>query len=1402
MHFHHKDQEQEDWVIQPAAPSMIQDHRESSRRPQTLDAGRGQIPQYDPSTFSPYEASLRNARSGVIPVKKDVLCGPLLDYRYMEGDRWMGSVLIVPEETASDYTPQIDPFIHVPGTLLYSDMSKSFWRFDIELRMGDTDCYWEYTVANVYFLHRERGLTHSIGGGNQIYNAGIYTSGPLKEWTEMPDHKDKLKHQCNEKLRFECDTWYSENYTRWYNTEPFASALCQIPSLNIWDDHDIIDGYGSYAKATMECSGWLPHTLRRPYLITLSTVLLLIAIAVEILRQYSTRHNGIVQYKQREDLSSSKWRAWADTPTIVGLVAVVLWEVFAHDLLRLEPYFQLADPKGAPASALFTNYSFDPGILAVIRAARNRHWIVLCVSLMSLAIHLLVASLLSGLFVLTSFDVMETTTLDSWPHLVGLETQDNWFALEAAHETCSQSSRGNDPALDNTVAYAVAPVSLQPDYNADFFTLSMNLSVYWSDTTTTCVNATVIGAVPDTVNLSTAGDSMNDHGLVWNFSNVTLPGMSTATPCEISIALNTSAPLGDGRFQARYWEPVQSDLAAVSRPAFNVTGCPSTGLLGMIIDMDSTVRTPLSSNVTFFACQSLYKQAIADVSYTGTSYPTTVQPILSSITDLSETDFSVQGFQSLMFSEHTRTSDSWNESISVVGDTEALNPTQYLEAIGRTWNSGFKNASDRLFDQQAEAVRIDAILSTYSVAIAVVPRVAALVEAIMFSSFALVLALSFIYPRRLNLLDRDPSSIAAQCNWIARLIDPDTLCVLSQPTYHVARTRQLRKWAKGLWCRWTVGSDSRRLELSLMDGSPAKMGPPPAASKRGDPMPHFLTLPWFVTECVLLMGAVTATGLTYSWIRVRVLDTMNSTEFMFAAAFLVYGPTMLASVVRSLINSLHRHLSVAESWIRLRQGMMPSRALSAPAYGPLKTLFVLRRSGPRPSLSTFGLSLVCVLNLILVVVTGGLFEPQINSYLASSSLTTSYIESSFVGQALPPDFHSFDRSVYLLSMNHSRLPWTTKDLSFQPFVMDMDESAVGVVFNAAIRGIGTSLSCEEVPLNYETIDDDTRTVNWTYPLLSDTQTTQCNVQLPLVANDTTRPAIQYTWPNNSDCQRGGFFVSATSLPNDNHTTTALHCTSQLHTQFFEVQVDPSGHILQHSAVPHTVPLTTGFFYANLTAALGLFNQNLGSFVHNISTQPLPYYLSSFPNHQTTQLYQTTQQTDATNTTQALISAVQTLYQSTFATYLTVNRDLIFPRGPMVEIPGVATYTFWGFMPSSTTIVIIIVILSIDVVALVAVFACYFGRYNAPRIPKAIGSLIPWVGGPEGVKRLADMAENGDEDRRYHFWSQMDADGQVVWVLGEVDREAEAGLEGDAVELASVGRRDSGDSRLRSDSSGV
>lgn len=92
-----------------------------------------------------------------------------------------------------------------------------------------------------------------LGGGDQIYNDGVRVDGPLKPWTDISNPHKRREFPFNEELRAKCDTYYFNNYVRWYGTEPFASANGRIPQLNIWDDHDIIDGFGSYTDHFMKC---------------------------------------------------------------------------------------------------------------------------------------------------------------------------------------------------------------------------------------------------------------------------------------------------------------------------------------------------------------------------------------------------------------------------------------------------------------------------------------------------------------------------------------------------------------------------------------------------------------------------------------------------------------------------------------------------------------------------------------------------------------------------------------------------------------------------------------------------------------------------------------------------------------------------------------------------------------------------------------------------------------------------------------------------------------------------------------------------------------------------------------------------------------------------------------------
>lgn len=106
---------------------------------------------------------------------------------------------------------------------------------------------------DVLRIHEQKPFHVMIGGGDQIYNDSVRVSGPLKEWTDEKNLVRRRQYPFPEELRARCDEFYFKNYVRWYTTEPFATANGQIPQINVWDDHDIIDGFGSYTDDFMKC---------------------------------------------------------------------------------------------------------------------------------------------------------------------------------------------------------------------------------------------------------------------------------------------------------------------------------------------------------------------------------------------------------------------------------------------------------------------------------------------------------------------------------------------------------------------------------------------------------------------------------------------------------------------------------------------------------------------------------------------------------------------------------------------------------------------------------------------------------------------------------------------------------------------------------------------------------------------------------------------------------------------------------------------------------------------------------------------------------------------------------------------------------------------------------------------
>ena len=102
---------------------------------------------------------------------------------------------------------------------------------------------WDHLLS----VHEETPFHLLLWGGDQNYIDFIFHDIPyLRDWVDMEwnekwtcDFRDDLKEQV-EQYYFNA---YAEN---WENRPEMKKALSSIPSLMMWDDHDIFDGAGTY----------------------------------------------------------------------------------------------------------------------------------------------------------------------------------------------------------------------------------------------------------------------------------------------------------------------------------------------------------------------------------------------------------------------------------------------------------------------------------------------------------------------------------------------------------------------------------------------------------------------------------------------------------------------------------------------------------------------------------------------------------------------------------------------------------------------------------------------------------------------------------------------------------------------------------------------------------------------------------------------------------------------------------------------------------------------------------------------------------------------------------------------------------------------------------------------------
>lgn len=166
---------------------------------------------------------------------------------------------------------QVSYRIELDGRQAISKSSKTQWAFyqpgekeDARLAYGCCNGFSDLKLMNntkrpyalweqLLAMHDAAPFSALLLGGDQVYADSAWTVLPtLREWNALP-LADKLKRKATKPMLEQLDRFYCELYCeRWQQTN-LAHALASIPNVMMWDDHDIIDGWGSFPAELQQC---------------------------------------------------------------------------------------------------------------------------------------------------------------------------------------------------------------------------------------------------------------------------------------------------------------------------------------------------------------------------------------------------------------------------------------------------------------------------------------------------------------------------------------------------------------------------------------------------------------------------------------------------------------------------------------------------------------------------------------------------------------------------------------------------------------------------------------------------------------------------------------------------------------------------------------------------------------------------------------------------------------------------------------------------------------------------------------------------------------------------------------------------------------------------------------------
>lgn len=141
------------------------------------------------------------------------------------------------------------PGTAVPARLCFTSCGGSEDEGEIARQGLSRNARWAHLLGR----HRADPFHLMMMGGDQVYADGLWEHVPaLADIAKLSAARRAEVARVAEDLPLQLDVWYLATYRYAWGQAEAAALLASVPTLCMWDDHDIIDGWGSHPQALLD----------------------------------------------------------------------------------------------------------------------------------------------------------------------------------------------------------------------------------------------------------------------------------------------------------------------------------------------------------------------------------------------------------------------------------------------------------------------------------------------------------------------------------------------------------------------------------------------------------------------------------------------------------------------------------------------------------------------------------------------------------------------------------------------------------------------------------------------------------------------------------------------------------------------------------------------------------------------------------------------------------------------------------------------------------------------------------------------------------------------------------------------------------------------------------------------